>query len=140
MTPQNNGMHNEIDAIEQRLAELEYERNSLIQRRDDLIQKPESRQGNQQNISLTLPVNQKVDLFKRLFKGRSDVFAKRWQNATGRSGYSFACQNEWVKGVCNKPRIKCNECPNRAYIALNDQVIYDHLSRQTDYWFVPTAR
>ena len=128
MTPQNNGMHNEIDAIEQRLAELEYERNSLIQRRDDLIQKPESRQGNQQNISLTLPVNQKVDLFKRLFKGRSDVFAKRWQNATGRSGYSFACQNEWVKGVCNKPRIKCNECPNRAYIALNDQVIYDHLA------------
>lgn len=128
MTPQNNSMHNQIDAIEQRLAELEYERNSLIQKRDDLIQKSESHQESKPNISLTLPVNKKIDLFKRLFKGRSDVFAKRWQNATGRSGYSFACQNEWVKGVCNKPRIKCNECPSRAYTPLNDQVIYDHLA------------
>ncbi|SMG64697.1 [weak similarity to] superfamily II DNA/RNA helicase, partial [methanotrophic bacterial endosymbiont of Bathymodiolus sp.] len=109
MTPQNSSMHNQIEAIEQRLAELEYERNSLIQKRDDLIQKSESDQDSKPNISLTLPVNKKIDLFKRLFKGRSDVFAKRWQNATGRSGYSFACQNEWVKGVCNKPRIKCNE-------------------------------
>ena len=128
MTPQNNSMHKEIDAIEQRLTELEYERNSLIKRRHELTQKAENHQDSKPIISLTLPVNQKIELFKKLFKGRSDVFAKRWKNATGRSGYSFACQNEWVKGVCNKPRIKCNKCPNRAYIALNDQVIYDHLA------------
>jgi len=78
MTPQNNSMHNQIDAIEQRLAELEYERNSLIQKRDDLIQKSESHQEDKPNTSLTLPVNQKIALFKRLFKSRSDVFAKRW--------------------------------------------------------------
>lgn len=127
MTPLNN-MRNEIETIEQRLAELEFERNGLIKRRDVLIQEFESEQGGKTNISLTLPVNQKIALFKKLFKGRTDVFAKRWQNATGRSGYSFACQNEWVKGVCNKPRTKCNECQNRTYLALTDQIIYDHLA------------
>jgi DNA repair exonuclease SbcCD ATPase subunit len=48
MTPQNSSMHNQIEAIEQRLAELEYERNSLIQKRDDLIQKSESDQDSRQ--------------------------------------------------------------------------------------------
>jgi superfamily II DNA or RNA helicase len=127
MTPQNSSIDNEINAIEQRLAELEYERNNLIQKRDNLVQQSEIHQKCKSNISLALPVNQKIELFKKLFKGRSDVFAKRWQNAIGRSGYSFSCQNEWVKNVCNKPRIKCNECPSRAYTALSDQIIYDHL-------------
>lgn len=127
MTPQNSSIDNEINAIEQRLAELEYERNNLIQKRDNLVQQSEIHQKCKSNISLALPVNQKIELFKKLFKGRSDVFAKRWQNAIGRSGYSFSCQNEWVKNICNKPRIKCNECPSRAYTALSDQIIYDHL-------------
>ena len=126
MTSPNHGI--EIEAIEKRLAELVCERNSLLKRRDELIQKTECRQESKQNFSRTLPINQKILLFKRLFKGRSDIFAKRWQNAKGRSGYSFACQNEWVKSVCNKPRIKCNKCPNRSYIALTDRVIYDHLA------------
>ncbi len=127
ITPQNSSIDNEINAIEQRLAELEYERNNLIQKRDNLVQQSEIHQKCKSNISLALPVNQKIELFKKLFKGRSDVFAKRWQNAIGRSGYSFSCQNEWVKNICNKPRIKCNECPSRAYTALSDQIIYDHL-------------
>ncbi len=127
MTTLNTTQH-EIDVIEQRLAELEYEQNSLIKRRDSLVKKTNSHQSNETNVSLALPVNQKIDLFKKLFKGRSDVFAKRWQNTTGRSGYSFACQNEWIKGLCNKPRVKCSDCSNRAYVPVNDQVLYDHLA------------
>ena len=126
MTTLNNIQH-EIDVIEQRLAELEYEQNSLIKRRDSLIKKVDSHQGDEKNVFPTLPVSQKIDLFKKLFKGRSDVFAKRWQNTTGRSGYSFACQNEWVKGLCNKPRVKCSDCSNRAYVPVDDRVLYDHL-------------
>lgn len=71
---------------------------------------------------------QKVEIFKRLFNGRSDVYASRWQNSNGRSGYSVACLNEWKQEICNKPKIKCNECSNRKYKSLNNQVIYDHLS------------
>ena len=76
----------------------------------------------------SLTVDQKVALFKQLFKGRADVFATRWQNSKGRSGYSVACHNEWVPGICKKPDIKCIECPNRQHKALDDQAIYDHLA------------
>jgi hypothetical protein len=40
------------------------------------------------------------------------------------------CNNEWVKGICNKPRIKCQDCTHRQFSELNDQVIYRHLAGQ----------
>lgn len=59
-----------------------------------------------------------------LFRGRMDVFPKRWDNLkTGKSGYSPACSNEWISGRCNKPRVKCSECPNQAFIPLADAVV-----------------
>jgi superfamily II DNA or RNA helicase len=71
----------------------------------------------------------KIRLFRALFRGRSDVFPKRWENTKqARSGYAPACGNEWVRGVCEKPKVKCGECPNQAFLAVDDQVIADHLS------------
>ena len=55
----------------------------------------------------------KVALFRALFRGREDVFPVLWTNRrTGRTGYAPACGNEWMRGVCEKPRIRCGECPN----------------------------
>jgi hypothetical protein len=72
---------------------------------------------------------EKVTLFKRLFRGRADVFPIRWESKTsGKSGYAPACANEWRAGVCEKPRIKCGDCGNRLLIPLSDAVIYDHLA------------
>ena len=46
---------------------------------------------------------EKVRLFRSLFRGREDVFPRRWENAkTGRSGYAPACNNEWVQRLCAK--------------------------------------
>lgn len=71
---------------------------------------------------------EKVALFRSLFAGRDDVFAKFWQNPkTGRKGYAPACRNEWVRGVCEKPRVKCGECPNQAFIPVTDEVVTEHL-------------
>ena len=71
---------------------------------------------------------EKVALFRGLFRGRDDVFAKLWVNPrTDRKGYAPACANEWVRGVCEKPRVKCSECPNQAFIPMSDQVLLDHL-------------
>ena len=76
-----------------------------------------------------LSTAEKVTLFRRLFRGRTDVYPVRWEGKTsGKSGYAPACANEWRAGVCEKPRIKCGDCSNRLLIPMSDAVIYDHLA------------
>lgn len=84
-------------------------------------------------VSETKPVRfstaEKIALFRRLFRGRTDVYPIRWESkTTGKSGYALACGNEWLAGVCDKPRIKCGECNHRLLIPLSDTVIYEHLA------------
>ena len=73
-------------------------------------------------------------LFRRLFCGREDVFARRWENPqTGRSGYSPACANEWMHGLCEKKkgagrRASCGECPTQAFSPVTDEEITKHLN------------
>lgn len=70
----------------------------------------------------------KIALFRSLFRGRTDVFPIRWENTkVGRSGYAPACANEWVREVCNKPRVKCSVCSNQAFIPVDDAAIERHL-------------
>ena len=52
------------------------------------------------------PSEAKIALFRSLFRGRQDVYPRRFESRkTGRSGYAPACANEWVRGICEKPRI-----------------------------------
>lgn len=116
----------DLRSINQRIVQLEEELKTLKTKRDSLIElyeEEKTRQIIETRTLESLNVNQKVALFKQLFKGRADVFATRWQNSKGRSGYSVACHNEWVPGICKKPDIKCSECPNRQHKALDDQAI-----------------
>lgn len=85
-------------------------------------------------ISEATPANgprstqEKVTLFRSLFRGRDDVFALRWQsNSSGRSGYAPACANEWWPGICEKPRISCRDCNHRELLPHSDAAIYGHL-------------
>jgi hypothetical protein len=72
---------------------------------------------------------EKVALFRRLFRGRDDVYALRWQSSSsGRSGYAPACANEWRAGICEKPRVACRDCQHRELLPLTDAAIYGHLS------------
>ena len=75
-----------------------------------------------------LTTDEKVALFRRLFRGRVDVYPVRWESKAGKTGYSPACANEWRAGVCEKPRIKCSDCGHRLLMPLADQTIYDHLA------------
>lgn len=78
--------------------------------------------------SFRLTSAEKLELFGRRFHGRPDVFAKLWINKrSGRNGYAPACANEWLRGVCEKPRIRCGECPNQAFLTVTDRVLLDHL-------------
>ena len=75
------------------------------------------------------PPAAKIKLFRSLFRGRDDVYPRRFESRkTGKSGYAPACANEWVRGVCEKPRIKCTDCPNRRFLQVTDEVIGWHLS------------
>ncbi len=83
----------------------------------------------QEPESSRLSTSEKVALFRRLFRGRTDVYPIRWESkTTGKGGYAPACANEWRSGICGKPRIKCGDCNNRLLIPLSDSVIYSHLA------------
>jgi len=73
----------------------------------------------------------KVALFRSLFRGREDVYPRRFESrTTGKSGYAPACGNEWVRGLCEKPRVKCATCVHRQFLPVTDDVIRWHLSGQ----------
>lgn len=80
---------------------------------------------NKQSLSL----KDKVELFQSLFKGREDVFAKRWYSeATKKAGYQPVCDREWNREFCDKKKYKCAECPNRQFAPLSYEYIYNHLA------------
>lgn len=77
---------------------------------------------------------EKIRLYMSLFKGRDDVYAKRWENLqTGKSGYVPVCFNEWKPGLCRKPQERCLNCPNKRYVGLDEQVIDDHLRGNNNF-------
>jgi hypothetical protein len=63
-----------------------------------------------------LSASEKVALVRRVFRGREDVYAVRWENArTGRSGYDPAVAGGWSRNGAN------------AYLPLSDEAIERHL-------------
>ena len=107
----------------ERIKELEAENTELRKRLGEDVTPTEKKPTAMQNLSL----QEKVDLFRSLFKGREDVFARRWYSKTsGKAGYQPVCQNEWTP-MCDKRTFKCADCPNRKFSPLTDNDIYRHL-------------
>lgn len=76
---------------------------------------------------------EKVKLFLSLFKGRDNVFARRWEKRKKEtSGYSPACANEWKSGICLKPKVTCTNCKHKEYIPLDEKVVEAHLRGQNN--------
>ena len=68
------------------------------------------------NVTMTSTASEKIALYQSLFRGRTDVFPLRWENRqTGKAGYSPVCGNEWVRGICEKPKVKCGECQHQSF-------------------------
>jgi superfamily II DNA or RNA helicase len=125
-----------ISEIEGELANLDHRRSQLL---DELTQL--HRQSLQKNSPAQLPLHlqgisinnqssqeEKIRLFRSLFKGRADVFPRRFENSkTGKSGYALVCRNEWQAGICQKPKIACQDCNFRAFVPVNDETIRNHL-------------
>jgi superfamily II DNA or RNA helicase len=75
----------------------------------------------------------KITLFRSLFRGREDVYPRRFESRkSGKAGYQPACANEWVRGLCDKRRVKCVQCPNQRFLPVTDEVVRQHLSGQDE--------
>jgi len=133
----NDSLHQAIACEEAQLAELAHKQNESRERlaalRTELATMESmpvvlSTPAIQPNSDTPITAEGKISLFRQLFRSRDDVYPKLWiSTKTGRKGYSPACGNEWVRGVCEKPRVKCSDCPNQAFLLLSDQVVLDHL-------------
>ena len=84
--------------------------------------------------TISLSIDERIRLFQSLFKGREDVFARRWfSKTTGKSGYQPVCINEWKQGLCDKKKYRCVICPNRNFAPLTTQDMYRHLEGKDEY-------
>lgn len=80
-------------------------------------------------VTRTSSPTEKIRLYRSLFRGRTDAYARRWYSEkTQKSGYSPVCSNEWKPGVCEKGRVSCAKCSNRQLSPLDDGAIYRHLA------------
>ena len=122
----------EISRVRTRLTALDVERAALEARLVQLKRPSRVSEFTATSATGTLTAAaqpaEKIAFFAGLFAGRLDVFPVRWENAkTGRSGYAPACANEWLKGVCHKPQVKCGECRNQAFIPVSHDIVTRHL-------------
>jgi hypothetical protein len=67
--------------------------------------------------------DEKIRLFRSLFRGREDVYAVRWEGKAGKSGYSPA----YVKDGHTWFKSKIEAKHKRNFLPLTDLVIRDHL-------------
>lgn len=88
---------------------------------------------------LGLTSQQKIEIFKNLFKSRQDIFSVRWEKRDGSAGgYTPVCLNEWKQGKCNKlQRKKCRDCDNKDYARFSDYYAEQHLRGNKCYGVYP---
>src|SRR5258708_3164179 len=71
---------------------------------------------------------EQIQLFMSLFKGRNDIYAKRWEK-DGRNGYSPAYQLNWEEFAVFKGKGgEFSDFPNKKPLLLTTEVIQDHLN------------
>ena len=126
-----------IAEAQKELAQLEARRSSVLEKikilneEKDRVKRLSLKSLNHDEngpVSKQSSESEKISLFRMLFKVRADVYPRRFESRrTGKAGYQPACRNEWLKGICKKPKVKCNECENREFLPLTDEVIRNHL-------------
>ncbi len=123
-------LENELATLDARKAELLKQIVLLRQDKDLLIDVHITDATSKKSTGTTAQSSQedKIALFRSLFRGREDIYPRRFESLkTGKAGYQPACRNEWVKGICEKPRIRCEDCANRAFLPVTNEVVRNHL-------------
>ena len=93
---------------------------------------------NQIESNKAIPNEEKIKIFMNVFKGRTDVFAKRYvSKKTGKAGYTPVCKNEFNKYKCDKPKVKCSECAFRELVPLTEDIVLKHLKGEIGIGIYP---
>ena len=122
----------QIECIKNRLKDIEKEKVQLLNELA-VLQNQTEKKALFTHDTLSTKFNpiideEKISLFLELFTVRTDIFAKLWENKrSGKKGWSPVCSNEWVRGICEKPKIKCTECLNQSFEPFNAKAIRRHL-------------
>lgn len=115
------------------------EENARLRRLLDIhgIPIPQSSSGDALPIQTPEPVaveskedraRKRIALFRSLFRGREDVYARRWDNPDGRSGYSPAALKDWKAINSSRPEDRKKVDQNtRKFLPLTDMVVENHL-------------
>jgi len=111
----------------ERLREENQYLKSILKSNNIFLENNLNKSTNEISNSKLQKINERIQLFKSLFKGRTDVYAVRWESNNGKTGYTPACKFEWQRPICQKPKVKCSNCKYRTLLPLSDDVIYDHL-------------
>lgn len=118
---ENRLLRDEVNLLKSKLSKEELETDNLM---DFTMVKEDSLDENDDLVTMNSTSEEKIQLFMSLFKGRSDVCAKRWRN---KPGYSPYCFNDFKPDICNKPKIKCNQCKYSDFAPLDEERIEGHL-------------
>ena len=120
-----------LDRLEAERADARNQLGALRSELASLGHLPETRADSESKLTPGVPEtpDEKVRLFRSLFRGRADVLPTRFvSRRTGKAGYAPACRNKFVPGVCELPKVKCGECPNQAFIPFDDAAVLGHLT------------
>jgi hypothetical protein len=137
-----------ITLLESRLQEIDIERGNIVNEINKLkktlttIVDSQPKQPTQLPSLTAQPLsNEKIVLFRSLFRGREDVFPRYWvSKKTKKTGYSPVCENEWIRGICNKGTIKCGECENRKFSPLTNEITRKHLDGEVTIGVYPLMK
>ena len=89
-------MNNRRSELIARVAELQREKAALLQP----IASP-GLDDKQPIVTNQSSHEEKIALFRSLFRGREDVYPRRFESMkTGKKGYQPVCRDEWVSRIC----------------------------------------
>ena len=75
-----------------------------------------------------LKAEQRIALFRSFFHGRDDVYAVRWENTDGRSGYMPKADRDWKAYLSAKDEDRRKvDRQTRKFRPLTDEVVRGHL-------------
>lgn len=87
-----------------------------------------------------LSLQEKIDLYRSIFRGREDVYARHWEKGE-KSGYAPAYSFGWQEFNAHRANGgTLKDFPNKEKIRLTDQVVHEHLSGKQTAGIYPLLR